>query len=742
MITSSRRACRLVCCLLITGPLLLGTRSSAQTAQRGDDKVVELSPFQISAIQDRGYRASNSVSATRIDTPIEDLPLVIQAFTTEFITDIGATSILDVARYSPAVSSEAAAFTNGYNQTTIRGFVSTPFRNGIQSAAGAFADPYNVSRVEVVKGPSSLLYGQIAPGGLVNYLTKVPSGERSVRLTQTAGTDRFFRTELDADTGQIGPFAVRLSALAQTNERHVVLAKEKRLGVTPSFSWRISPDSVLSGSYEYYRIREDRPITVPINGPLPNGAIGSGPFVRLPRDFSYAALDDFRYTYLDTVWLNYTLNLAGWNLRAGGQWLDRSSTHFVTGQANGRLVPTPGIPNQIASPGIFQYRRVRAEINYTQSLVYQLDVARTWEWDAMKLKFVAGYQDEDLKTRQVQRQAPNAQTLPDWDLTNPATWNRVNQVRTIRDLALLNFDNGQKVSASGAYGLLMGTFLDDRLNVLGGVRRSEAEGTARNLITGVAGSSFAAKETSLQYGAIYKIVRGFSVFASSSDSFVPQSGNRIVNDVPVGPLPPVIGEGTDIGFKTTLLEGRISSTVSYFDLENSGAFQTVFTPDPVTGANRFTSVEAGVQRSRGWEADVNAAIADGWQIYAAVADFEAKIVRNLANPALVGAPLPATPKRTVSLWTKYSPLTGPAKGLSVGGGILHSSEKLARVDNLTLFLPDYTLVNAFVAYERRLANRQWRFALTVKNLTDKDYQESTFHRGEPRRFDFTVSVFL
>jgi len=104
-------------------------RAQTPSAAAGDD-VVRLSEFQVTSSADKGYRAGNSVSATRIDTPIKDLPFAVSAFTPQFIADIGARDLFDVVQYAPGVTSSGREFNAGNAVFTIRGFDQTPQHNG------------------------------------------------------------------------------------------------------------------------------------------------------------------------------------------------------------------------------------------------------------------------------------------------------------------------------------------------------------------------------------------------------------------------------------------------------------------------------------------------------------------------------------------------------------------------------------------------------------------------------------
>ena len=121
-------------------------------------ETVELSPFEISAEKDDGYAATNSLSGTKIATPLRDLPLSMEIVTEDFIEDIVAFDFVETLQYSTAASIDE---TSGVS-ATVRGFSSTfNFRNGFRYYARR--DSANIQRVEVVKGPAALLYGNVQP---------------------------------------------------------------------------------------------------------------------------------------------------------------------------------------------------------------------------------------------------------------------------------------------------------------------------------------------------------------------------------------------------------------------------------------------------------------------------------------------------------------------------------------------------------------------------------------------------
>lgn len=172
----------------------------AQTTEPVDSEIINLPTFTVSTAQDVGYRAGNSVSATRIDTPIKDLPFSISAFTEQFIEDVAALDLQDILRYAPGVTSGDKSFVAGNNRFSIRGFDGDvpPQRNGFTGNRNV--DSANVERVEVIKGPASLLYGQIIPGGTINYITKRPKPKAFTSIKVSAGNESDYRAVIDVNT--------------------------------------------------------------------------------------------------------------------------------------------------------------------------------------------------------------------------------------------------------------------------------------------------------------------------------------------------------------------------------------------------------------------------------------------------------------------------------------------------------------------------------------------------------------
>ncbi|HRE80628.1 MAG TPA: TonB-dependent receptor plug domain-containing protein [Opitutaceae bacterium] len=216
------------------------------------DAVVELSAFEVSTALDRGYRAGNSVSATRIDTPIKDLPFAVSAFTQQFIQDTGSTELFDLVRYAPGVTSGGKEFTGGKSVFTIRGFDQQPQRNGF--VGNTYVDTVAIERVEVVKGPASVLYGQVAPGGTVNYITKRAQAARFTQLNVTLGSYNLLRTQIDTNQPIVDDKVLaRFNGVWQNGMQYIDptgKASDQMWVIAPTITWKITPKVTLVSDYE------------------------------------------------------------------------------------------------------------------------------------------------------------------------------------------------------------------------------------------------------------------------------------------------------------------------------------------------------------------------------------------------------------------------------------------------------------------------------------------------------------
>lgn len=508
-------------------------------------EVVQLSPFQVTTMADSGYRAGNSVSATRVDTPIKDLPFSISAFTEQFIEDIGALELLDIVNFAPGVTSGAKEFTQGNNRYSIRGFDGdvTPQRNGF--VGNRYVDSGNVQRVEVVKGPASLLYGQITPGGSVNYITKRPEKKDFVRVKAQVGTDEFWRTDFDVNRSFSG---------GRLNTRFVAAYENSFAWADPSGgdsrllagAVEVVPFKNLSLIVDFESYRRDQE---PLIGMKPNVSIagfttanaanypvltdraraqayvdvgnlnlGFLDYAPLPANFNYVNDNDYRRSRFDSVNAELNLNLGGtWRARANAGWNDFKISNKLTGLAEFTVTPSAAylaVPGQsrftyrdelrvnpaavLADPGktatASMTRRKRLEESYGDAYSYQAEVTGRIDVGTVTLKPLVGAFLSKIGTGSFRREStatpaagvPNNQTAPNqhfqpWNYNDPSTWIRSDDY-DVNTIPGINSFNDAEGEESAYYGVVTASMMDDRLILIGGARYNKTWTINTNLL--------------------------------------------------------------------------------------------------------------------------------------------------------------------------------------------------------------------------------------------------------------------
>lgn len=221
-----------------------------------NEAVYELNPFEVTASDDNSYLAKNAVSATKFNTALKDIPISLQVMTESFMDDTFSNDLESAMEYAAAVND--ATDQGGTRETgvfSIRGFrIDRAKRDGVVSYYGQ--DMTNIARVEVMKGPASLLYGQTEPGGIINYVPKRPFDEPRYSIKLSAGSDGFYRSEVEAtgplrkDKDGFATLVYRLDASYEEEDGWKPSAAKEKKFISPVLEWRFTPRSKLTFQYE------------------------------------------------------------------------------------------------------------------------------------------------------------------------------------------------------------------------------------------------------------------------------------------------------------------------------------------------------------------------------------------------------------------------------------------------------------------------------------------------------------
>ncbi len=735
---------------------------------------VRVSPFEVSSFLDRGYRASNSVSGSRFDTPIRELPFAIQAFTESFIEDQKPVNIFDIARYSPGVTYRSNDFNEGNANVSIRGFAVSSTPGNVQILRDGFHGPSifdftNISRVEVMKGPSSFLYGQVAPGGIVNIITKSP--QRQFAATANARYGSYGEHRVDADvTGPASETLFYRVAASYDQDMHYWEPYDAySRNISPSLLWQPNDRVSVSLKYEDF-LKVERPQVMQKPGygtqvgivPTPTDPNLSGVDVPgLPNNWNSMSYADYRRSHTKglSAWLDLK---AGdhWNLRTGYSHQDYSIDALFSGNL--------GMANNTT---LLQGRRFRGQLYANEDTTYEAQAVGKYAFGPTSLRLLLGAQYVDRRFDSWAAQAPNdpalgssptASPLPLWNMGNPSTWNRV---VTIPRSALTEsaFNQTTKYLDKSIYGGTTWGFFGDRLLVLAGARLTSTASQQTNHLTNQIEPNITARAVTPQYGVLYKLTPTLSAFASYAESFVP--GSQILNlpDGTTKPAAPTQGAGYDIGLKADgLFGGRVSGTLSFFDIRNRNIVNDLAVTNS-SGAVAIYNVQSGEQRSRGVELDTTITVTDNWQAYlsysymnARITEFSGRDAEILAqNPSTLdaagqanyknvlrfhNAPLQMSAPHMANLWTRYNFTQGKLRGAYVAGGVNYVRDQTLLPDTPESARQTYALINAAVGYEWTWQGQKMRLELMGRNLADEYYRPSQSTRSRPREFLLTFTA--
>ncbi|MBD2314173.1 TonB-dependent siderophore receptor [Desertifilum sp. FACHB-1129] len=686
---------------LPTEPIILRANEFAYRLNPPTDRPGEEIEIVVTTAQE-GYRVPNATSVTRTPTPIRDIPQSIQVVPQEVLQDQRATNLREALRNVSGVTSGGPAF-GTYDQLILRGFLGSNTgnyrRNGVEfpNFVGFSLNP-NTERVEVLKGPASVLFGDLAPGGVVNLVTKQPLSVPFAEIEANVGSFGYYRGAVDL-SGPLNPertVLYRLNVAYEDANSFRDFINNRTFFIAPVISWQITDRTRWAVELEYNR--DDRITDVGLSIPgVPFSRIRQFPIRRLLNEPG----DEFESRYLSilsTLEHNFSQN---WQIRNVFNFVD-ASRNFVQ-YTN---------PDALREDGRTLERSQSATEQDITYYLGQIDVTGRFATGPVRHEVVFG---TDYLYRKFPSVNFNGQEEVLLDILDPDYGNDTDTF-TLGS----SFTNPER-----RFGVFVQDTISfsDRFKLLLGGRYNNALLQQTNRLTDTLIRDQTVENFSPRLGIVYQPADWVSLYASYSRSFEINSGT----DAAGNPFDPTFGTQYEIGAKTEFFNGALGATLSLFKIKRDN----VLTPDPTD--TRF-SVQTGEQESQGIELDISGRITPNWSIVASYSYLDAKITRDNRFPE--GNRLPSAAPHRFSLWTKYD-FDGSLQGLSLGGGIFYVGERWESLNNVYQ-LPSYTTVDLFAAYR---FNPNLTAQVNFKNAFDRRYYEGTFgavHPGTPR--SITASV--
>jgi len=719
--------------------------AEAQTTPAAE-AALKLETFSVTGKDSSGYRAINSVSGTLISTPLNKLPIAIQVITDEVIRDLAVTTVEDAIRYTSGMGlqerNEGAGTTERYN---IRGFQSRMLlRNGVPF--NTQTDSVSIERIEVVKGPSGVLFGASDPGGLINYITKQPLPVSFTRVRQRFASYDGYRTELDLNyrLNAEGTLLFRMPASYLNEGSWLRYGKMERIYLNPVLAWTPLRGTRISVESNYQKQDGNR---VRDRTPFRAGFIG----LALPKDlFDGANFSAFMtpITTYDGVNHGTTVKLEqtisdSLVLQAIWDQTDLKSDQFIAISSAPTIQPNP--PYTINTYSTAEYVMSTSE-------TMQLSLVKSLDFESSKHRILFGFRRfqsafGNLWYRSAVNNPVKNITVPDPDpavqfytrprsLTDPV----VNPALVLgQDYAFLVNSPFRPTPYSWSTFLTdQASFMDDRLRVLAGIRYDKLRATSRSKYTP-------------QVGVNYELRRGLTAYALYSEGFK-ENGRSDSRNPNSAFNPPETSTGMEVGLKLGLLDDRLSGTIALFDITR-GNVQVTDGSQLTIGGN--TTSLAGEQKSQGLEVDLVYTPTPALSAILAYSHMDARTTKDLISPSspdLNGDGIPdsigmqneSAAKNSASLWVRYRVTQGAAKGLMVGlGGQWRQGpiQQFPTANRVLMIQPDDTYrFDAMLGYTARLMNRPVDLRLNVQNITDNRYWDRRAQFNAPRIYQFSVGT--
>lgn len=651
-----------------------------------------------------GYKADNSITATKTDTPLLDVPQSISVVTRERLDDQAQRSMADVLRYVPGTT--VGQGEGNRDQITLRGQNTTAdfFLDGVRDDVQYYRSLYNIERVEILKGPFALIFGRGGSGGIINRVQKTPSAE-ALAVGGTASVNTFGAWDVSADIN--APIsdnaALRLNANYESLDNHRDFFGGERYAINPYLAidfgqWK------LGLSYEY--VNDDR---VTDRG-VPSIATAAGQ----PN----TPIKGYNSTFFGTPGVN----------RAGLE------AHIVKARLDGDLAENLNwsttllygdydkyYTNVFANGAATGQTGTVALSSYIDPTKRQNFIAQTnLVWDvnlgSIDNKILLGleYGDQD-STNQRRNGTLSSSTLNLANIVYPTV--------TFGALARNTESDVQFVSAYAQDQISFGEHVD----VVVGLRYDRFEIKGTDLIGTPRPFARTDEKVSPRIGLIVKPQENISIYGSYSQSFLPRSGDQFLTmTASQANLAPEKFTNYELGAKWDI-RPDLNVTLALFQLDRTNAT----TPDP---NNVTTTINIGETRTKGVELALTGRITPQWQMSGGYTYQDAELRGN----GFVA--LGQVPKHQFALWNRYD----FNSSVGAGFGVVHQSSQFAaiRTSATTTLLPAFTRVDAALFFK---ANDRLAFQVNVENLLGEEYFSDAHNNnnitpGAPVNARFTARV--
>ncbi|WP_438480975.1 TonB-dependent siderophore receptor [Oleiharenicola lentus] len=757
-------------CLALSGQIAFA--QTAAPAVAPEKEVVTLPTFTITETPANPYLSKQALSASRVAMSIQDIPQTVSVVTSEFMQDSQSFRLLDAAKYVTPIVESTLPF--GGDRYTIRGFqVSHEFVDGTEiSGADGYSmslAPYNIERVEIIKGPNAILVPGGSPGGQMNPITKAPIMQDKSSVTLELA--QYFSNAVSADVNRViskeHGIAARVVAAYWDSDGYARNHFRRGYMFAPSFSWQLSPAHQLIVKAEFVQNRETNLGGLPLDPSIGSGqeaVIARG----LPRDWSFASDNDFDQRHRATERITFELlSSLGDHVSSRLQFManhvvreDQGGTSAaLTGAGGGSRNPYTGLyepgvnwntaawtadttgtvvlaatPAPVTDPSTWSYTRNYGAVDlFYNEAHFRNDYAIKFETPWFKTTTIPGvsanfskvqFKSYAAKARPtVAANALASATYPDLVYTEPTVADAGgNRTGKQEDLQVFVYENL--------------SLLQDRVQLSGGVSRFYGQLTRvdnTGLLPAIVAPSYNISTTAKTFGAVIKPIKHVSLFYgyNTSGGTMPSSLNP---GTYLKSFRAAAGTQKEFGVKTSLLNDRLTASFSHFDIQQQNYSVPNSDYYTLVAQGRFAEAAALENplylnlNSKGWEFEATYAVNQNLTLIGNYTQF--KIRQPVTEVRVRGVP-----DKSGAIYADYRFSEGVLKNFGVSVGVDFKDDVVG--ENSTgytstrplptgpQFVPNQpsfivagrTLVNVGVSYRAK----DWTARLQLNNALDEDY---------------------
>lgn len=673
----------------------LATTAHASSEAEAAADPVQLAPVVVSAERDDSYLESDTKSATKTDTPVIDTQQSISVINRERMEAQGVLTVQDALRYSAGVRSDAYGIDSRGDGGFVRGTNFEPYLDGLRQFQGFFSpgrtDAYTLDRIEIVRGPASVLFGQGTTGGLVSLVSKTPLSTARHEVEVQLGSDARKQIAFDssAPLSKDGVWSYRLIGNLREANSQVHFAPDDHRLLQPSLRWQPSENTrwTLIGNLQ----ADDGGSTLaflPHQGtllPNPNGQISTRRFVSEPGFDAYNSEQQSVTSLFEH--------------RFNAVWSVAQNTRWHTSEVDYRSLYTDVFSNP-ANPFLDAAQRTVARFAYAQLqdrnyLATDSRVEARFNFAGLKHRVLAGL---DYATTESEADSNFAFVAEPFDLFSPV-------YGTPTGLGVLAPEPGTETAQTGVYlqdQIEYGTHWLGTLGVRRDTAKTQSEGS----------DEISNSATSSRAGLMYRFANGVQPYASYSESFQPFDFVDFFGN----PFKPTRGKQTEVGVKVQPAGSQALITATLFDLRETNRLSS----DP---ANPFNSLQLGSTKSRGAELEATAQLARRLDLFGSYTYTDIGV----SDGSLVAG----VPLHQASAWGRYEFGIAGIPGFNIGAGARYIGETTDETG--ALVTPDLTLIDLGLGYEQGPVT----VAVNAANLEDQSYVATCLSRGDcfygPRR---------